>query len=426
MSTVVTSVARASGTKIPSLTTNFAWTLGGSAIYTGCQWGILAVLAKKGSSAVVGVFALGLAISAPVFMFTNLQLRAVQATDAQSQYRFAEYFTLRSVSILLGLVFIGIFCLSSGYDRETLVVIACISIAKAFESWSDVIAGLLQKHERLDLASRALSLRGALSLGIFAAVFAKTHSLSRACASLAIVWAGVVCAYDMRLARRSLTKEEVFLSGRWSRIWQLIKTSIPLGVVMTLVSLNVNLPRYILQHSLGSEQLGIFASLAYLVTAANLLIFALGQSASARLSRMFAENELDQFRSVVLKLVLFGAVIGAGCTIAAFVCGRPILTMLYGPVYADHQGLLLVLAITAGIGAIGSFLGFAVTAAQSFRPQVPVIAAMTATTLLLSWILIQKLGLIGAGIALLASSLVQLVGFAAVMHLALRRQIPTA
>src|ERR1700719_3524984 len=117
MNTVVTPFAGFSGPKIPSLRSNFAWTLAGGAIYSCCQWSMLAVLAKMGGGAIVGTFALGLAISAPVFMFTNLQLRAVQATDAKSQYMFAEYFTVRSGATLLGLAFMGILCLTAGYDR---------------------------------------------------------------------------------------------------------------------------------------------------------------------------------------------------------------------------------------------------------------------------------------------------------------------
>jgi len=42
----------------------------------------VSALAKLGNASMVGQYALALAIAAPVFMLTNLQLRAVQATDA--------------------------------------------------------------------------------------------------------------------------------------------------------------------------------------------------------------------------------------------------------------------------------------------------------------------------------------------------------
>ena len=45
----------------PALRVTFAWTLAGNVVYAGCQWGMISILAKLGSAAGVGQFALGLA-----------------------------------------------------------------------------------------------------------------------------------------------------------------------------------------------------------------------------------------------------------------------------------------------------------------------------------------------------------------------------
>ena len=410
MSTAATLLTNTTGRPLPSLTNSFMWTLGGNVIYTASQWGMLSILAKRGSSEMVGVFAFGLAVSAPVFMFCNLQLRGVQATDAHSRYQFADFFMLRSVCTLVALLFLGGVCATAGYRGEVLVVVTALSLAKAFESWSDVVAGLLQRHERLDLAARSIAIRGLMSLIVFASVFAITRKLSAACIALAVTWAAVVCVYDRKLARGVLQKEEGFFSASTAKMWELLKKSLPLGIVMALISLNVNLPRYLIVHYLGASQLGIFASLAYLLTALNLLSLALGQAAAARMAAMFADGELERFRDVLAKLTGFGVGIGGVACGIALGFGKALLKLLYGPLYSSHQGLLLILAATAGISTIATFMGFAATSAQSFRAQVPVIALMTITTLAGSWVLIPQIGLNGAGIALLISAIVQLAG----------------
>ena len=61
----------------PSLRHNFLWTLSGNLVYATCLWGMLVVLTKLGSPGVVGRFSLAAAVATPVFMFANLQLRAV-------------------------------------------------------------------------------------------------------------------------------------------------------------------------------------------------------------------------------------------------------------------------------------------------------------------------------------------------------------
>src|ERR1051325_11414947 len=82
------------------------WTVVGSVVYSACQWAILIVLAKLGSPEAVGQFALGLAVTAPVMLFANLQLSALHATAATREYRFGHYLALRLVTTGLALVVI--------------------------------------------------------------------------------------------------------------------------------------------------------------------------------------------------------------------------------------------------------------------------------------------------------------------------------
>src|SRR5947209_14419504 len=89
-----------------SLRANFSWTFIGNIVYAGCQWAMLVVLAKLGSPELVGRFALGFAVTAPVVMLTNLQLRGVQATDARQEHRFGEYLALRLVAAPLSLAIV--------------------------------------------------------------------------------------------------------------------------------------------------------------------------------------------------------------------------------------------------------------------------------------------------------------------------------
>src|SRR5438552_1829564 len=99
-------VGRAAGADI-SLRANICWSLVGNIVYATCQWIALIVLAKLGSAEAVGQFALGLALTAPIMLFANLQLAALQATDAAREYRFGHYLALRLVTTGLGLAVIA-------------------------------------------------------------------------------------------------------------------------------------------------------------------------------------------------------------------------------------------------------------------------------------------------------------------------------
>jgi O-antigen/teichoic acid export membrane protein len=391
----------------PPLRVSFSWTLAGNAIYAACQFGMLSALAKFGSPSIVGQYALALAITAPVFMLANLQLRGVQVTDAKHEFEFADYFTLRTTTTLLALTLLLIFAYCANYDVSTKAVIALVACAKAIESFADVIAGHLQKFERLDQVARALMIRGTISLIVFTAVFWTTRNLLLAVGALAVTWACVVACYDFRIVLRLLEDRAVFFDFSGATMRHLTWLSLPLGIAMALNSLSTNLPRYILQHKLGSADLGIFASLAYLVTAVGLIAVALGQSVSARLSRLFADGNIRTFKTLMTKLILFAMGLGIVGVGLAATLGRPVLTLVYRPEYASHVDLLVVMVIDASIGATACFLGFGMTAARCFRAQIPITLVNVVATIYLAMLLIPRFGLLGGGYALLLSSMVQ-------------------
>jgi O-antigen/teichoic acid export membrane protein len=371
---------------------------------------MISVLAKLGSAALVGRFALGLAITAPVFMFTNLQLRGVQATDARSEFAFSDYFTLRLLASLAGLAAVGLIVFAARYDRTTGAVIVLVGLSKTIESLGDAIAGLLQKAERLNRVSISLMLRGAFSLAAFAAAFWVFHDLVAAIAALIAVWLSVFVFYDLYQARLLVRRPSPLISFRWQRLKQLAAVSAPLGIVMTLISLNVNIPRYLLEHYGGARDVGIFASLAYIVVALNLLVNAMGQSAMTRLSTLFARASYRRFSRLLLRLSIVGLVILAAGVPVCWLGGRFLLTLLYRPEYAEHASVLVILIAGAGIGATAFFITCGLSAARCFRPQVYVFASSTLATFLGAMVLVPRYQLNGAAVALLVSSLVGLAG----------------
>lgn len=255
-----------------SLRHNFSWTFIGNAIYAACQWGMLVVLAKLGSPEMLGQFTLGLAITAPVIMFTNLQLRIIQATDAKRQYLFGDYLALRLIFTGLALFLIVGVTFTAGYRWETSLIILLIGLAKAFESISDIFYGLIQQHERMDRIAISMTIKGLLSLCFLSLGVYITGNALWGTIGLAVAWAIVLVSYDIQsgaLMLKGLPKTLqseisgirdlfVVIKPRWhlETQRQLIALSLPLGIVMMLISLNSNIPRYFIERYLGERELG--------------------------------------------------------------------------------------------------------------------------------------------------------------------------
>lgn len=405
--------------EIPSLQINFRWMFAGNVFYAVCQWGMLSVLAKAGNATIVGRFALGLAISAPVFMFTNLHLRAVQATDARCDFEFADYFTLRVLASLVGLLTVAIVAWSLNFDVGTRAVVMLLAVSKAIESLGDAVAGLLLKVELIHQVAISLMLRGTLSVAAFGITFLAWRSLVAAVCALVLSWGTVFLGYDLWRGAAVLGRCRHFFRFRPANLRRLFVLSVPLGVVMTLFSLNVNIPRYLLAKYLGEAELGVFASLAYMLVTLYLVANALGESATARLAQMFASGDIQGFQRVIGKLVWVGVAILIAGTILSALLGRSLLTFLYRPEYADNVSVLVVIMMGGGLTAIGYFLGYGINAARRFRLQVPVVAFSTLTIAGLTTVLAPRFGLMGAALALLLAALVHVLGNALALRHAL-------
>ena len=391
-----------------SLRRNFSWTFIGNAIYAACQWGMLIVLAKLGSPEMVGQFTLGLAVTAPIVMLTNLQLDIVQATDAKQEYAFSDYLGLRLIGTTIALVVIAIVTLWTGYSLQTSLVILLVGLAKAFESVSDIFHGLIQQHERMDRIAISLMIKGPLSLLLLGLGVFLSGSVVWGVAGLVIAWAVVLVACDIRNGTLILNRVPK-IRLNWKTLISLMWLSLPLGLVKMLLSLNSNIPRYFIEEYLGERELGIFAALAYLMVAGNMVIFALGESASPRLAKYYSARNLPAFRGLLIKLVGLAALIGGMAIIVAQFAGRELLTILYRPEYGLHQDLFVLLMVAGAISYMSSFLGYGMTAARYFRVQTPLFVIVTAISAIACLWLLPTQGLIGAAKALMVAAIMQAI-----------------
>jgi O-antigen/teichoic acid export membrane protein len=392
---------------------NVVWAIAGNAVYAACQWGMLVALARLGSAESVGTFALGLALTAPIFLLTGFQLRGIQATDARAEFRFADYLTIRVFAMIVATLASVAVAFASTDTAEIRLAVAFVAIAKAFEGISDVHYGFLQSQERLDVIAHSLIARGCLSLLGLAAGMSFAGGPAGAAGGMALGWLAVLLLHDIPRARSLASKRGGSpLSARGAML-RLIRLAAPLGFVVMLVSFQTNVPRYFVEHYLGREALGIFAALASVVLAGNVFISALGQAASSRLARQIALHDMAGYRRSTSLLALLAGIFGLGGVLVAYAFGRVLLGGLFGPPYALEFRAFTWMMMAGAIGFVASILGYAMTAARQFREQVPLFIVVLGVLTVSSYLLVPNNGLVGAAWAWAIASGVQLAGAAA-------------
>ncbi|MBX9680314.1 MAG: lipopolysaccharide biosynthesis protein [Gemmataceae bacterium] len=403
-----------------SLRNNFAWTFAGNVVYAACQWGMLVVLAKFGDAEMVGRFSLALSITAPIFLFAGLNTRALQASDAKRDFTFSDYYSLRLIMVSLGLLATFAWAGFGRLDAVMASVLILIGVAKGIESIADVCYGALQHQERMKPIAVSMILKGALSLAVLA-LGVMMSGLQAGAFGLAAAWGVLWLVYDLPQTADALergVRETVRPRSDRRTLLRLFRLAFPLGIVLFLLSLTTSLPRFFVERERGYAELGVFVALSYLMIAGTTVVNALGQSATPRLARHFAHGERREFFSLLTKLLGIGAFLGLGGLAIAAVIGRPLLTLLYRPEYGEHVELFLWLMAAAALQYLGSFLGYAITAARIIAPQVWLFAAVCGATSIGCWLWTPIYGAIGAAWALLLAGVVQLVGSALLLTIA--------
>ncbi len=402
-----------------SLRSNFAWILTGNVVYAACQWGAIVALAKLGSSFMIGQFSLGLAIATPVLMFTNLHLRAVQATDARRLSSFGEYLRLRTAMTLAGLAVISGIAWFGNYKRQTAMVILAVALAKGIETLSDIYYGLFQLNDRLDQVGRSMMLRGGLSVVALSTGLYLTRNVLWGCVGLALVWLAALLFFDVRRGRRFVAHSQKVAQPAshtirrgpaqgFRRQWNLMRTALPLGIATTMAALNLNMPRYFIHARLGEHQLGIYSALAYATVAMILVSDSLGHCAIPRMSRLYAGGRLAEFRWLLLRLLAAGGGLGLAGLAVAHVMGVQLLTLFYGREYAAHYRIFLVLILATAIYCVACMLTNAITSARRFGIQVPLYALVVGSNALACARWVPIAGLAGGAAAMAVAAVVHL------------------
>jgi O-antigen/teichoic acid export membrane protein len=405
---------------IPSVRRGFALIFSGGLTYAVCQWLLVVLIAKLGTPEMLGTFALGLAISAPVMLFCDMRLRVIQASDATGRNQFNEYVAVRIITSTVAFIVITVAAMALGYRGSVFWVILLIGVAKVIESLSDVIYGFLQKHERPGLVGGSLTLKGLLSLVLVGTGLYWTGSLLWATAGLCLAWLILLLVFDIpnlgKLLRQTGDGPSdsgpfhwLARGGRPPVLQSLIGLALPMGVVAALASFGANIPRYFLEAFQDREALGYFAALAYVAIAPGRVVVALGEATAARIARAWVAPG-KSFERLIFKLsILVGLVCVAGIA-GAMLVGEPALTYLYRPEYARFADTLVVVMIYAAFASVASWLSFVLTATRSLRSQAALAVVATGMTALLSALLIPANGIKGAAWALVISNGIQALG----------------
>jgi O-antigen/teichoic acid export membrane protein len=411
---------------------NVSWLAIAEVVRMICWWGVLIVIGKFLGVAAVGQFGLAMALTAPIMMFMGLGLRKALATDVAGLFPFHFYSSLRLATnggfavIALGLAVV------LGYTGDELAVIAVFSVYKVIQAQSDICYGLFQKNLRLDLSARSILIRSLLALVFVTIGITTTDRLIEGLYGLVFAELLVYLFYDRKQLLPFLAQEsgaEIVAARHEGSLRKLVSTfalkrralgslavqAFPLGLAGLLGSLQLNLPRLIVEDTLGLSALGYFTAISAFYAAIIRVTNTLGHSASARLALDYRDGKRREYLALLGIMGVAACIVGLSATIVAFTFGGELLGFLFTADYEVYGTIFGLVMIAVWFRLMSNLWQAGIVASRRFWLNVSVHIVVTLVIAVTAPLLVKEYALTGAAWSLIVASGVHFLGVVAIL-----------
>lgn len=342
--------------EIVNIKKNIAWNTIGSVTYSICQWIITILVVYISTYEDAGYLSLAMTTSSSFSTIALFSMRNYQVSDVKGEYSQNEYVGSRITTCILAFVCcaIGAFFGNSLYQVLCIVSFMLVRIVEAFV---DVLHGENQKFNKYDYIGKSYLLRGVLTAVSFSIGLFVTKDILITLFIMAICNLLVALLFDWRLTSKLETIKPVLFS---KLVKELLIKCLPLVIFTFLLSLENLIPKNVLQQLLGTEQLGIYSTMASPTLIVQVFASVVFSPLLPEFSKVYYAEKFDEFRNKLRK-VFFGLLImAAGVTVLAMIFGRLGLRLLFGQSILEHYYMFMpivwVTILTAFIWIISSLV----------------------------------------------------------------------
>ncbi len=376
------------------------WLVGGNFVFAFSQWVILIFFARMTNQENLGQYALALAIVTPIFAVGNLQLRPLYILDVNSEqkYTYTHFYYLRLICSFIALAC----CLVLGlFFNVSILVLLLVGLLKFFESYSDIIYAYYNAHDQTQLISKSLFLKGTLSV-LAVAVGLYLFDFYTALILFLMVYLVVWLFIDNLYIQKTQEIKKMSLD------LGMMKSAIPMGISLGIVTLQSNIPRLFLDQYASIEAVGIFTVLSYFIIVGSIFINSICQYLSPRLTHAWNHNRA-YFKKLLSMALLVAGGLGLIAIFLSYFMGEFVLNLVYGAEYVAYTDAFVLTMVAGFILYLATVLGYTLTAIGFIKQQVYLFSIVLIFSVLVSYLCIPEYGIVGGIYTLMVSYLVQCV-----------------
>lgn len=342
---------------------SLVWNMVGSMIMAFQSVIMLMILTRVLGLNEAGIFTIAYANANLFVTIGKYGMRNFQVSDVSEQFLFQEYLISRLfttfIMILVSVIYVVCIGNENEYSMEKCFVIIWMCLFKVVDSLEDVYHGLYQQKGRLDVAGKTMAFRLGITLCFFAIGIIFLENLL-----LALIGATVITIFLLILFNKwayRLFKETVKGKISVTHVRDLLKLCFPLFLGSFLSFYIGNAPKYAIDSVLNDESQACYGFISMPIFVVGLLNNFIFNPMIYKLSVMWNEGKKKEFIKKILIQILIVLGITCTCIMGAYICGIPILSILYNTDLSPYKIELLILLLGGGFLALSGLLVITIT-----------------------------------------------------------------
>lgn len=342
---------------------NIMWNTLGSVFYCVCQWLITLLVVHLSGYEDAGFLGLAMTTSSSFSAISLFSMRNFQVSDVLEEYKSGQYVGSRILTCIIAFI-----CCSIGACfGNSLYQILCIDafmLVRVAEAIVDVLHGINQKNNRYDLIGKSYILRGIATIVVFSAGSWISNNLLVTLVVMAIVNLAIAFLFDWTLTK----KIDGFKPKIDKKVLELLKRCVPIAIFSFLLSLENLIPKNVLQQCYGTEELGIYSSIASPTLVVQVFASVAFSPFLPMISKAYVEERYEDFLKMLRKAYVALMAMGFIVTGGAIVFGKFGLRILYGEDIIQHYEIFLPIVWVTILTAIIWILSSVVVALRKINP----------------------------------------------------------
>lgn len=297
-----------------------------------------------------GIFTIAFSTACIIYIVGVYAGRIYQVTEPDKSITDKEYIINRIITTVSMLILVILFSVIRGYDIFKSTVFLLLTTYKALEAFSDVIYGILQKNEKLDIAGKSLFFKSLISVIAFVAIDAITKNMIISIISIILVSVLILIFYDLKNGIKYI---DLKLPVKKENIIKIFKAGFFTFAISFLGMYVLNAPKYAIDSYLENNYQTIFGIIVMPATVIGLVAQFLIHPYLNQIVALYEEKNLKGLNKLALKLIIYILGVGVISSISAYFLGTQVLGLIYGLDLSAYRLGLLIIIIASTLYTIG-------------------------------------------------------------------------